>query len=144
MNNYEAILGRASRLAFEKLDSAGGNIAKLEEPHRTVALIYSAQGVIDNGGLIYFFESDWPGNPPYSLFADAYRRIGCAAAADAISQAAESFGVPHPERDQAGRNAFMKRFVESDGQDASEYWDDPICGDEEVWSNLAKWIKQQP
>jgi hypothetical protein len=143
MKNQEAILERASKLAFEKLDAAGGNLAKLAEPHRTVALVYSAQGVIDNGGLLYFFESDWPDNPPYSLFADAYRRIGCLVAADAILQAADSFGLPHPERDQAARNAFMKRFEESDDQGAVEYWDDPICGDEDVWTNLAKWIQQQ-
>jgi hypothetical protein len=143
MKNQESILERARNLAFEKLDAAGGNIAQLEEPHRTVALIYSAQGVIDNGGLIYFFESDWPGNPSYSLFADAYRRIGCLAAADAILLAADSFGLPHPERDRAARNAFMDRFHGSDSNDTVEYWDDPICSDEQVWTNLAKWIQLQ-
>jgi len=141
MKNQDAILERASNLAFQKLEAAGGNIANLEEPHRTVALVFSAQGVIDNGGLIYFFESDWPGNPPYALFADAYRRIGCAAAAHAILQAANSFGVLHPEQDQAVRNAFMERFSQPDCHDI---WEDPICGDEQVWAHLAKWIQERP
>jgi hypothetical protein len=142
MKNQDAILERASELAFQKLDAAGGSIANLEEPYRTVALIYSAQGVIDNGGIIYFFESDWPGNPPYSLFADAYRRIGCAAAADALAQAADSFGVPHPEQDRSVRNAFMERCCDPDSPDYV-HWDDPICGDEQVWANLAKWVQKK-
>jgi hypothetical protein len=141
MKNQDAILERASELAFQQLAAADGDVAKLAEPHRTVAIVYSAQGVIDNGGLIYFFESDWPGNPPYALFADAYRRIGCAAAADAIEQAANSFGVLHPEQEPALRNAYMERFSEPAGHDY--IWDDPICGDERVWTNLAKWIQKQ-
>jgi hypothetical protein len=143
MKGEAEILERASKLAFKKLKAAGGKVAKLEEPHLTVAIVYSVQGVIDNGGLTYFFESDWPGKPPYSLFADAYQGIGSADAAAAITQAAESFGVPHPEKDQKLRNSYMERFFDpkSDGHDC---WDDPICGDERVWTNLAKWIQKQP
>ncbi len=130
----ETLLEHASAIAFQRLDEVDGDIAKLAEPFQIVALIYSAQGVIDNGGLIYFFESDWPANPPYSLFVDAYRRIGRIAAADALDQAAKSFGVPFPERDSDLRN----RFMENEGTDE---WDDCICGDEDVWRDLANWIR---
>ena len=72
----------ASDAADVELKRAGNDVTRLSEPHRTVVVIHAAQGIIDNGGLIYFFESDWPGTPPYSVFSDAYRRIGKTDAAD--------------------------------------------------------------
>ncbi|QDU27452.1 hypothetical protein ETAA8_25400 [Anatilimnocola aggregata] len=140
MNDQESLLEHASTIAFEKLKVAGGEISLLDEPFRTVALVFSAQGVIDNGGLNYFFESDWPGNPSYSLFADAYRRIGSVDAANAIQDAATSFGISFPERDSKLRNEFMEKQFGADGAWEVQ-WDDAVCGDERVWSNLEKWIR---
>jgi hypothetical protein len=139
----EELLERASTIAFKKLEDAGGRFENLDEPFRTIAVVYSAQGIIDNGGLIYFFESDWQYNPPYSLFADAYRRIGRIEAADAIENAAKSFGFPEPERNKELRNAFMdKQFGTHENEGEWEItWNDCICGDEQVLTDLAKWIR---
>lgn len=136
MDDQEKILERASNISFRKLDAVGGDIAKLAEPFKTVAIIYSAQGVIDNGGLYYFFESDWPHQPPYSLFIDAYRRIGRTAGAEALDRAVKSFGVADPERNRAVRNRILSTDVPME-------WDDSLCGDELVWRDLAKWIRLQ-
>ena len=83
----DALLDKASEIAFKKLGEAGERMEDLEDPYKTVAIIYSAQGVIDNGGMGYFFENDWPNNPPYSVFADAYERIGRVDAARALRDA---------------------------------------------------------
>ncbi|MEZ6080273.1 MAG: hypothetical protein R3C56_32770 [Pirellulaceae bacterium] len=144
MSDIESFLDNASTISLTKLDAAGGNIEDLGEPYRTVVTIYAAQGVIDNGGLFYFFESDWPNNPPYSLFADAYRRIGRKEAGDAIDYAAWTFGIPFPERNKDFRNKFMEKQFgtdDSEGQSCIE-WNDCICGDEEVWTDLAKWLRK--
>jgi hypothetical protein len=138
----------ASATAFKKLEDVHGNVDDLEEPYRTIVRICSAQGIIDNGGLIYFFEADWPGNPPYSDFADAYRRIGRSEAADSIEFAAASFGIPFPERNKEFRNEFMEKQFGiwdvagnwTEGEWTVE-WDDCICGDEEVWDCLTSWLR---
>ncbi|MCR9297056.1 MAG: hypothetical protein NXI32_30510 [bacterium] len=135
MNDQESFLEKASTLAFQKLEEVEGNIDMLEEPYKTIAVIYSAQGVIDNGGLVYFFESDWPHNPPYSMFADAYRRINLKEAGDAIEFAANSFGIPNPEKNKAFRNEFMDN--ETDGVE----WNDCIGGADEVLTHLAEWLR---
>lgn len=144
MNDQESYLENASTIAFKKLDDAGGNIESLDEPYRTIVTIYAAQGVIDNGGLFYFFESDWPNNPPYSLFADAYRRIDRMEAGDAIESAASSFAIRNPERNKDFRNDFMERQFGTDDTEGemSIEWNDCICGDEEVWNCLAAWLRK--
>src|SRR3954462_213387 len=72
---------------------------QLKEPLLTVWAVEQAQGIIDNGGFQYFFENDWPENPEYSLFVDAFRRIGAAEAADCIQDAASMFPSSTPQLD---------------------------------------------
>ncbi|TWT33011.1 DMP19 family protein [Blastopirellula retiformator] len=149
--NDEALLEQVSDTAFKMLKKVDNDPTQIEEPYRTVAIIYAAQGVIDNGGLIYFFESDWPGQPPYSLFADAYQRIGRVEAAAALREAAESFGITEPEKHREQRQAYMDRFLGED-EDDEEFeevsegipWNDCICGDEQVWTDLAAWVRKNP
>ncbi|WP_456953371.1 DMP19 family protein [Lysobacter sp. HA35] len=92
MDNIE--LESLSERAFEALEAVGGDINRPSEPARTVVIVYSAQGIIDNGGLPYFFYSDFPGSPRYSVFSAAYLRIGAADAAEAIALAAKLFPFP--------------------------------------------------
>ena len=96
-------LDRAGTRAFAKLRRARNDPRNLSEPFRTLAVVYAAQGVLDNGGLRYFFESDWPGQPPYELFAQAYRAIGATERASAIEQAAKEFAFASPEHDRNRR-----------------------------------------
>jgi hypothetical protein len=80
----QSFLDRAAEYTFAELKRLGRDPAKLPAPLQTVALIYPAQGIIDNGGFEYFFEADFDFNPPYSLISAAYRRIGAVDAADCI------------------------------------------------------------
>jgi hypothetical protein len=61
--------------AIGRLEVAG-RLSALSLSDQTILMVHGAQGVLDNGGLQYFFESDWPERPAYSSFSDAYRRVG--------------------------------------------------------------------
>lgn len=123
----EKFLDEASDVAFARLEAVGGDPRRLAEPFRTVAMIYAAQGAIDNGGLHCFFENDWPGNPPYSMFSDGYRNIGAVAEADAIDTATGWFPFSNPER-HAGRRCELlsgslgERIKTLDGGLGSDAW----------------------
>ena len=139
----DALLDKMSDIAFEKMDAADDDLSAVEEPYRTVAIIYAAQGVIDNGGLVYFFENDWPRTPSYSVYADAYERIGRLEAAKAIRDAAASFGIDSPETKIDARRQFIEKHYNED-EFGVDGWNDCVCGDEKVWSDLANWIRQHP
>ena len=114
----------------------------LPEPMRIVLMIELAQGVIDNGGLQYFFEMDFEGHPPYSSIADDYRTIGATEAANVIEDAAERlFLFPHPEVETARRNAVLDQ-QRDDPASALERLSDQICGDDRIWRALDEFIQQ--
>ncbi len=131
----ESVLDQAMDLAFTELEKVGGELDRLAEPFRTVAIIASAQGVIDNGGLRFFFEKDWPGQPPYSLFAEAYQEIRATAAADAIDAAAALFAFPEPERSEERRHAVLASATGARIDDLASIMDD------EVWARLAEFVE---
>lgn len=83
----KTFLDHAAKYAYQQLDKVGGDLTKVEPPLQTVAIIYTVQGMFDNGGFRYIFENDFPFSPPYSLFSDAYRRIGAIEAADLLDKA---------------------------------------------------------
>ena len=124
--------------AFKRLDEAGNDLSKLEDPSKTIVIITSAQGVIDNGGLRAFFECDWPGTPPYSWIIEAYERIGCQHEASALRHATNSFGLDFPERHVEERNAFMEARYDEESHSVSG-WEEGICDNPEVWSGLLHW-----
>ncbi len=84
------------------------NPVKLQTPLRIVWAVTQAQGTIDNGGLQYFFENDWPNTPPYSVFSDALRVIGATEAAKLIDNAVALFPVKCPETNLEMRRNFME------------------------------------
>lgn len=138
--NDDKLLDTLSDEAFRRMSAVDDNLQRMEEPYRTIAIIYSAQGVIDNGGLVYFFANDWPHRPPYSEYADAYERIGCIDAANALRSAAESFPIERPELHREQRRAYIEANYEESTFEVKG-WDDCICGDEQVWKNLAAWAR---
>jgi hypothetical protein len=131
-------LDSASEFAFAELERVGGDPHKLDIPIQTVVVIFSAQGVIDNGGFQYFFESDFPQNPPYSFISDAYRRIGATEAAGYVDEAVAMFPFPDPHLSAKKRNAWMKKHA-PEGSRFIEIGD-RVCGDETVWKKLAKYV----
>lgn len=115
--------------------------AKLPLPVRTVVLVHAAQGIIDNGGLQYFFESDFPDQPPYSIFVDAYREIGAEDEANTLAAAVGSFPFPKPQKHKRRRNEFLDR-VHDDGDSPFWAYDAQLCGSDQVWRLLAKYVRR--
>src|SRR5579863_7069036 len=92
----KSFLDRAAEYTYNELERLGGDPSKLDLPQQTVAILYSVQAIIDNGGFQYLFENDFPSDPPYSNFAEAYRRIGANAAAERLEKAVAVFPFESP------------------------------------------------
>ena len=135
----KSFLDRAAEYAYKELDRLGGDPTKLDIPLQTVAVLYTVQAIIDNGSFQYLFESNFPINVPYSVFIDAYRRIGATNAAERLEKAVAMFPFPNPHLDQHERVKFMETLQEDDG-----FFElgDEVCGDEKVWLALEDYAKK--
>jgi hypothetical protein len=129
-------LNRASTIALRQLKAVGDDVRFLPLIPRTVVTVFCAQGVVDNGGLRFFFENDWPGQPPYSVFIEAYRRIGCKRASQALAEAVALFPFGRPHRYMERRQTFMDSLPES-----HPLFHDRVCGDTQVWENLEAYVR---
>lgn len=109
----EMSLDKAAEVVYRKLKSVAGNPASLPETLRPIAVLYTVQAMIDNGGFQYLFESDFPFNPSYAAFSDAYRTIGAADIADRLDRAVSLFPFSNPEFDREARNTFMDSLNEA-------------------------------
>lgn len=135
----ESLLDKASEYAFARLEEACGDVSLLLLPLQTVAVIYSAQGVIDNGGLEYFYESDFNGTPEYSFFVTAYRRIGAESAAVCIEESAAMFPFGQPHLHRAKRQEWLDG-VRNDESHTFVKLSRKICGDQAVFLKLAEYV----
>jgi hypothetical protein len=136
-------LDRALKYALAEVERVGVP-DKLQPPVRTVVLVHAAQGIIDNGGLQYFFESDFPGQPPYSVFVDAYRAIGADEEASALAEAVKLFPFADPHRFQTRRDKFLERFQHGGAHRSDspfEPYTDRLCGNQNVWRLLKKYVR---
>ena len=64
-------------------------------------------GLIENGGSRYFFESNFPGDPSYDLFTQAFNSVGLTDIARCFSELVSSFPFDEPHRFPRKRRAFM-------------------------------------
>ena len=101
------IIDWASKDVFRDQELPAWSPYELPEPLLTVWAVEQGQGIIDNGGFGYFYENDWPEKPPYSLFWDAFRRIGAVEAAECIKTTAELFPIACPELDYQMRRDYL-------------------------------------
>jgi hypothetical protein len=135
----KSFLDHAAEYTYKELERIGGDPAKLEIPLQTVAILYCVQAIIDNGGFQYLFENDFPFSPSYSMFSDAYRRIGALGPAGRLDKAVAMFPFETPHLDQQKRLEFMAALAEDD-----EFFElgNQVCGDESVWSALEEYAKR--
>ena len=134
-----APLDQASEFAFARLKGAGGDISSLPTPLQTVVIVTSAQGIIDNGGLEYFYESDFDGTPPYSLFVEAYRRIGAESAATCIENSQRMFQIDQAHQHEKKRQEWLEAVRNNEDHEFVKL-SRMICGDESVWKKLAEYV----
>lgn len=93
---------------YQALDEANNQLGLLSEPCRTVVVVDTAAGIIGNGGLAYFFELNFPGDPDYGLFVDAFRRAGLGEIADRLAGLVASFPFDAPHTSSKRRTAFLE------------------------------------
>jgi hypothetical protein len=113
-DDMSKVIDLASKDVYRDQDSPSWSPYNRGEHLLTVWAVEQAQGVIDNGGFQYFFENDWPENPAYSVFMDAFRRIGADEAADCIHDAMEMFPSSNPHLDYQMRREFMDSLREKE------------------------------
>ncbi len=114
---------------------------KLAEPIQTVVAIYTAQGVIDNGGLEYFYESDFPGNPEYSFFVEAFRRIGAESVASCIEVSSRMFPFARPQLHEARRQQWLDAVKDDESHEFARL-SRQACGDQSVLPKLAEYVER--
>ncbi len=136
-----ATLQAAWNIAMARLEAEGGAMDNLSEPLQTVLMVEAAQGIIDNGGLENFYESDFPDNPPYAVFVDAYRRVGAEFGAHCIESTARMFPFAEPHMHAEKRQAWLER-VGDDEQHEFVRLSRRLCGDESVFAKLADYVER--
>ncbi|MBL8863792.1 MAG: DUF4375 domain-containing protein [Planctomycetes bacterium] len=133
----DPLLDEATSRAFAVLAAAGGDLDRLDELDRTLVIVTSAQGLIDNGGLRGFFENDFPGTPPYDSFVAAYRHAGAVEVAAAIARAAARYPFRDPHLHVERRRDWHAACA-ARGERPFEDLDVVACGNEQVWMALAR------
>lgn len=128
-------------IAWAQLEAAAGDLSVLPVPVAQFIRVHNAQGVHDNGGFRAFFEHQWPGQPDYGSFVEAYRAIGCGDQADELARVVDTFGFAAPHTRPELRRAYISEHFE-DAVDGVPKWGDALCGDEEVWAALLRFGRQ--
>jgi hypothetical protein len=140
----DSLLDRTFRTALAE-EQRLGTPERMANPLRAFLLVFVAQGIIDNGGLQYFFENDFLGQPPYSLFVDAYREIGAPEEASELAAAAELFPFPEPHKQSERRNAILDKYLDggSHRRDSPfEPYTHLICGNEKIFPLLLEYVQK--
>lgn len=132
-------LGKPYDYAVSRLAAAGGDIEALPLPLQTLLLVEMAQAMIDSGGLEYFFETDFPNNPAYEVFVQAYRRIGAESAAACIEASALMFPFGEPHFFEELRQVWLEK-MRVDPRFAS--LGERITGDASVWEKLSQYVQR--
>jgi hypothetical protein len=134
-------LGQPYDYALERLAAAGGDLALLPLPLQTLLIVESVQSMIDTGGLQYVYEADFPNNPPYALFVEAYRRIGADAAAACLQASAQLFPFDEPHCFEELRVLWLEKLRGDPGQEFARL-DAQLCADASIWPKLAEYVER--
>lgn len=126
--------------AVSCLAAAGGDMQVLPLPLQTLLMVEAAQMMIDSGGLEYFYEADFPNNPPYEAFALAYRRIGAESAAACIEASALMFPFDEPQFFEEMRQVWLEKLRVDPRQEFARL-SGRICGDAAVWEKLSQYVQ---
>lgn len=118
-SEIDSLLDWATADVYQNEESPLWEPCNRGEPVLTVWASEQAQGIVDNGGFQYFFEKDWPDNPKYSLFVDAFQRIGAMEVADCMQDAVDMFPFENPHLYCLARNSYLNSLRETQGRGKS-------------------------
>jgi hypothetical protein len=98
--------------------NSNADINAIQEPARSVIAVYSAQGLIDNGGFTYFFESDFPNKSnAYLIIKESYKNIGCPHLAEALDKVLSLFPDSKLQTNLKKRQKFLSRYFNNSSKD---------------------------
>lgn len=128
--------------AFDKaivlLENANDDFSCLPGSVANYIMVYSAQSILDEGGYYYFFEANFPKEPPYSWFVEAYHAIGCEKQAADLARVVSTFPFEDPHLDAVKRGSFMDMNFDVKA-DEVRGWGDALIEDDEVWIKLGEY-----
>jgi len=127
---------------FEHLLTLRGevpDVSAMAEEERIVLLVWQTYGIIGNGGFDYLFGGNLPGDPDYTLTAEAYEMIGCELAAHAFRQALALFPRGEAPRDLDER---MRMYRRGPGDRRGQIDGEFFSADKEIEACLARYIRQ--
>jgi hypothetical protein len=124
--------------AREKMRSAGG-LRLASRPLQVALIVSTAQGIIDNGGLQYFYEVDFEDQSAYSDFVDAYREIGAVEAADLIERSAKMFPFATPHLYETKRQQWLDE-IRAVNEHEFHALSDRLIGNKSVFPKLMEYM----
>jgi hypothetical protein len=124
----------------QKRMKALGGMKQVPEPIRVAMTVCTAQGIIDNGGLQYFYEADFEDRCPYSDFVGAYRSIGAYEAADLIDRSTKLFPFANAHLFESKRQQWLDQ-VKEDESHAFHELSDRLIGNKSVFPKLKSYIQ---
>lgn len=127
-----------TKVAARKAQAAGG-LRNCAIPVRAVLLVDSAQGIIDNGGLQYFYEVDFEEQGPYTEFVDAYRTIGAEDAARLIERSIQLFPFADPHLHQPKRERWLDQVREVESHEFNDL-SDKLIGHKGVFPKVKEYM----
>jgi hypothetical protein len=137
----DQLLDRAIAYSIARVTQAAGDVYGLPLAVQTVAVVHAAQGIIDNGGFEYFYQSDFLDNPPYAFFVEAFRRIGADVAAQRIEASSQMFPFSEPHMHAEMRGAWIETVQETQTHEFVQL-SRQACGDESVFEKLAEYVEE--
>jgi len=99
--------GKALPACYALLERQDNQLELVNEPCRTAIIVDTALGIVGNGGFQYFFEANFPDDPDYGMFADAFRRAGLGEIAQGFSDLVAMFPFAAPHRSVERRLRFL-------------------------------------
>jgi hypothetical protein len=139
----DQLLTKTAELVFAEVHR-DAPVAHLPPSRQIFVRIYTAQGIIDNGSLPYFFGSDFPDMADYSVFSEAYREIGADDVAGWLDTAVGLFPSPIPHLDSEVRKRYIQEHCSDYKGEMCELGDRIIAQSDRVFSLLADYVKKHP
>jgi hypothetical protein len=141
---YDAdrLLDRAFQHCLTLL-SPNSDLSEILPVQRHFLRVYACQPLVEIGGLQYFFESDWPGLPPYSELANAFHLIGAAEASSPVSKAVALFSFPDPHLSRLRRVEFLRASCVEPDTEMAVLSSKMMDQSDDVYSKLAVYVGRQ-
>lgn len=134
------VLDEADALIRDHFDPSQ-DLAALPIEWQTYLAVCSHVELIKSGGLPFFFDGNFPGNPNYSIFSEAYRRIGCEDMALWFEEAVALFPFKAPHQNREKRQAYLKEYCSKGTGELCELGDRMMDSAEVAYRHLAEYVR---